>query len=122
MTLSADGATVRLLISDLDADPVFTDAEIEAFLALEGPVKLAAAQALDTMASNEAMVSKKIRTLDLQTDGPAVAASLRASATELRRQYYEDGPGEFEVSTTLGTPHFPFSPELTEYPYLAGYY
>jgi hypothetical protein len=79
---------VRLLCTDLsETEPLFTDAQIQAFLTLEGDsVKLAAAQALDTIASNEALVSKAIRTMDLQTDGPAVAAELRARAKELRAQ------------------------------------
>ena len=79
---------VRLLATDLDEEaPLFTDAQITAFLTLEGNVpRLAAAQALDTIASSEALVSKKIRTQDLSTDGPAVAKELRDRATELRRQ------------------------------------
>lgn len=79
---------VRLLCTDLDeVAPLLTDAQISGLLVLEsGNVRLAAAQALDTIASSEALVSKKIRTLDLQTDGPAVAAELRARATGLRKQ------------------------------------
>lgn len=87
---------VRMLISDVDeANPVFSDGEIEAFLFMEvGNVRMAAAQALDTIASNEVMVSKVIRTLDLQTDGSKVSAELRARATTLREQadnYDPDG-------------------------------
>ena len=83
---------VRLLATDVDEDNlIFRDAEITAFLTLEGDsIRLAAAQALDTIASNEALVSKKIRTQDLATDGPAVAAELRARAAALRKQV-EDG-------------------------------
>ena len=40
------------------------------------------AAALRTIAASEVLVSKKIRTQDLQTDGPAVAAELRALARE----------------------------------------
>lgn len=83
-----DPELVRLLISDTDTeDPLFSDAEIAGFLALEGDsVKRAAAQALDTLASNEALVSKVIRTQDLQTDGPKTAAALREHAARLRAQ------------------------------------
>ena len=43
------------------------------------------------MATNEAVVSKKIRTEDLSTDGPAVAAQLRLLADEYdARQAKED--------------------------------
>jgi hypothetical protein len=94
---TTDIGLVRLLCTDLsETDPLFTDAQIQAFLDLEGDsVKLAAAQALDTIASNEALVSKAIRTMDLQTDGPAVAAELRARAKELRDQAaVDDGTDE----------------------------
>lgn len=79
---------VRLLISDTDpANRFFSTADIADFLAMKSnSVLRAAAQALDTMAANEALVSKKIRTKDLQTDGPAVAEALRKLAAELRRQ------------------------------------
>jgi hypothetical protein len=79
---------VRLLITDInDADPLFTDDQIEAFLATEAAnVKLAAATALEVIARSEALISKKITTQDLSTDGPAVAAELRASAKALRDQ------------------------------------
>lgn len=102
MTLPYDLTTntgkVRLLISDTDLDNlIFNDSEIAAFLALEGDnVRLAAAQALDTIASNEALVQKRIRLLDLSTDGPAVARSLRAHASELRRQVYDGLTSEEE--------------------------
>jgi len=66
---------------------VLLDGDIDAFLALEGSnVKLAAAQALDTIASSEAMVQKRITLLDLQTDGPATARALRDHASALRKQ------------------------------------
>jgi hypothetical protein len=76
---------VRLLINDTTDSPVFSDAEVAAFLEIEGDnVKLAAAQALDTIADDEALTSKVIRTQDLQTDGAAVAEGLRARAQQLR--------------------------------------
>lgn len=76
---------VRLLINDTAALEVFNDDEITAFLLLEGNnVKLAAAQALDTIADDEALTSKVIRSQDLATNGAAVAAQLRARAQQLR--------------------------------------
>jgi hypothetical protein len=85
---TTDIGMVRLLITDVDSDnPLFTDGEITAFLALEnGVVKLAAASALETIARSEVLISKKITTQDLSTDGPAVAAELRAQAKALREQ------------------------------------
>lgn len=109
----SDVDTVRLLINDTSdpgAGQVFTDPQIEAFLTLEVDVKLAAAQALDVIASNETMVQKRISTLDLKTDGPAVAADLRAHAQLLREQTFQTG--EFDITTVgLGVP------ELTEHTY-----
>lgn len=83
-----DLGRVRLLIADTDEDNLLLDdTQINAFLSMESSrVKLAAAAALDAIAASEVLVSKKIRTLDLQTDGPAVAAELRAQAKGLREQ------------------------------------
>jgi hypothetical protein len=79
---------VRLLISDTAKPPLFSDDEIAAFLDLNaGTVRLAAADALDTIASNEALVSRKITTQDLSTDGPAVSRELRARAADLRARH-----------------------------------
>jgi hypothetical protein len=73
---------VRLLLNDVDAaTAVFQDAEIDAFLALEGAsVKLAAAQAIDTNATNEALASKVIKDHQQQTDGAKVADAMRKHA------------------------------------------
>jgi hypothetical protein len=66
---------------------LLSDADLAALLTLEGnDVRLAAAQALDIIASSEALVSKKIELLDLKTDGPAVAKALRDHAQRLRAQ------------------------------------
>ena len=76
---------VRLLCTDTDSTrQIFDDDEIAAFIALEGETFAAAALALETIATNEALVQKRIKLLDLSTDGPAVAAALLARAKELR--------------------------------------
>lgn len=89
---------LRLLISDsqlrkdpgdpsLPAEYYFSDAYLEGFLAMNGGnLKLAAADALLALASNESMVSKKIRKENLQTDGPAVTNALRLVAQDYRTQ------------------------------------
>lgn len=64
----------------------FTDTNLQAYLDAEGDDYRAAAQALDTWATNAAMVQRKIKLLDLETDGPAVAESLRDHAKTLRQQ------------------------------------
>lgn len=79
---------VRLLITDLDeANPLFLDSAIEAFLTAEGgSVKRAAASALETVARSTALIMRKFATQDLSVDGPAVAKELRESAASLRAQ------------------------------------
>lgn len=105
---------VRLLTTDLGtgANQLFTDFQMDSFLRLNGNnVRRAAADALETIARSEALVSKKIRTQDLATDGPAVAAELRASAALLRQQADDaDGVDDgFDVFSIGGT----VRPELT---------
>lgn len=85
--LSTDVGKVRLLIPDNKAGfYVFEDAEIQAFLTMESSVKRAAALALETIASNETMVLKVIKLLDIQTDGAKVADALLKRAGLLRGQ------------------------------------
>lgn len=88
--------TVRLLIADTNvASPVLDDDTIAGFLALYGvastsqtadiwSVRRAAAEALDAIAISETLIGKVISTQDLSTDGPKVAASLRAQADRFR--------------------------------------
>lgn len=94
---STDVGKVRLLVPDTDEqNALLIDPQIEALLSMEGSVKLAAATALDIIASSEALVSKVIRTQDLQTDGAKVSAELRARAASLRQQV-DDGVGDDSV-------------------------
>lgn len=73
----------------------FSDAEILGFVTeysdvgqkpTRAHVKRAAADAIDALANNEALVLKKIKTEDLETDGATVANALRAGARALRQQ------------------------------------
>lgn len=57
-------------------------------------LRLAAADALDAIASSQALVQKKIMLLDLKTDGPAVADALRAHATTLRELVFNGRDSE----------------------------
>jgi hypothetical protein len=91
---TTDIGMVRLLCTDVDeVEPLFEDALIAAFLASVNGVKRAAALALDTIATSEALISKKLTTSDgLSTDGPSVAKELRERAKTLRDQAdSEDG-------------------------------
>ena len=97
--VSTDRGKVRLLIGDTDESnvnaQVFQDADVDALLTLENAdVRLAAAQALDSMAASEAMVQKVIRVMDLSTNGAATARVLMERAALLRRQV-ADGSGDF---------------------------
>lgn len=85
--VSTDRGKVRMLTPDSSAtNYVFEDAEVDAFLSLEGDVRRAAALALETIASNEALTLKVIRVLDLQTDGAKTSDALLKRAGLLRGQ------------------------------------
>ncbi|HET7398990.1 MAG TPA: hypothetical protein VFJ94_10755 [Intrasporangium sp.] len=103
---------VRLLISDVSTDAakqILTDAQVGGYLAINaGNVRLAAADALDAIASSEALVSKVIRTQDLATDGAKVADALRRHATSLRALAGADDEGVFDIVAPTTT-----RPELT---------
>lgn len=108
--LTSPVGRVRKYIPDLvmlddpknpEADPeyYFNDAEIMGFLTeytadLEDParyqVMFAAADAIDALANNEALVLKKIKTEDLETDGGTVANALRTGARALRSRAKEE--------------------------------
>lgn len=89
--LSTDIGKVRLLIPDVrQSEHVFEDDEVTAFLTLEdNDVRKAAALALETIASDNVLVLKVIKLVDLQTDGARVAQALRARATALRAKSAE---------------------------------
>jgi hypothetical protein len=85
-------SSVRMLIPDrTDSGHLFEDAEIDAFLTMESAVvKRAAAAALETIASDNAMVLKVIRLLDLTTDGAKTSDALLARAKLLRAQVADE--------------------------------
>ena len=118
MVDAAEIDTVRLIISDPDGpDALLDEGSIAGFIDLNGGnLRLAAADALDAIATSEVLVSKKIRTQTLSTDGPAVSAELRALADRQRAlaQAAVDAEdvGVFDVVDTVGSS---CRPELTEY-------
>ena len=83
---------VRLIIGDTNSDdPDFDDDQIRGFLSIaRDSVLRAAADALDAIATNEALLSKKLTTQDRATDGPAVADALRKHAVALRGRAKEE--------------------------------
>lgn len=101
--VSSERGRVRLLIGDTNVESeIFSDREVDAFLAIEGSIRTAAALALETMASGDAYTLKVITLLDLRTDGAATAAALMKRAAALRAQQAaaelaEEG-GAFDVA------------------------
>ena len=66
-------------------------------------IRVPAADCLDMMASNQTIIMKKIRMLDLETDGAAMAKSLRDHAANLRSQVFDPKYNEpfFDVAETV---------------------
>lgn len=80
---------IRLNITDTGEpeEQLFRDEQLQAWLTqYEGSINRATYRALVTIATSTVLVSKKIRTQDLSTDGPAEAAALLA----LAKTYKED--------------------------------
>lgn len=100
---ATDAGKVRLLIPDrVDSGHLFEDGEIDTFLTLESSsIKRAAALALETAASDNALVLKVIKLLDLSTDGARTSAALLERAGKLRSQAdaeeAADDGGAFDV-------------------------
>lgn len=119
MASPEDLKLLRLRIVDLDADEqLLDDTQLEAIWdAAAGPWS-AAADALELIAVSELLVSKKIRTQDLSTDGPAVSAELRALAARYRAkaaaagEVDSDDPDIFDIVDTIPASR---RPEHTNY-------
>lgn len=110
--VTTDVGKVRALTRDTRGPTTyfFEDAEIEFYLDLnDDSVRRAAAEMLDVWASDEAMVTKAVTLLDIATNGPAVAKSLREHANRLRdladKAELEDDAGFDIAEMALG----PFS-------------
>lgn len=115
---------VRYLIPDVEqvdwedtgqSSYLFSDDHIRAFLDVnDGNAKLAAADAVEALATSEALISKVIRTEDLQTDGAKTAQALLARARQLRDSATPDpnAPQDFFEIVPFSTRRCP--PVLTE--------
>lgn len=126
MATPTEVAIVRSLIPDSEAvfgdaenETLFSDTEIGHFLSAGGgSVLRAAALANMAIATSEALISKKIRTQDLQTDGPAVANALVNKATILfQRADKEDATANMEFFQIVNFEEgwYPVHAELTEF-------
>lgn len=82
----AAAPTIAAAIVMTYSHTLLSDDTIQVYLTLEGDDRLAAADALDAIASNHALVEKVIRLGDLSVDGAKVADSLRKHASALRVQ------------------------------------
>lgn len=93
---TTDIGKVRMLIPDrVEANAVFSDEEIQAYLDMnDSNVRRAAAEALETIASDEAMTLKVISTLDLTTNGASTSEAILARAKILREKADEADAGE----------------------------
>lgn len=84
---------------------LISDADIQNFIDVEASddMRLAAADTLDAMASNQTIILKKIKMLDLETDGPSMSAALRAHAASLRAQVFDPNMVEpdFEIAEQI---------------------
>lgn len=82
---------------------LLTDAQISTLMGLYpdsdsiDKIKLVAADCLDVIASSQALIQKKIKMLDQETDGPALARALRDHAKELRKQVRDGSESGFEI-------------------------
>lgn len=99
MTITNPIYRLRLLISDIGGvsgdNFIFTDSEIETFLDMRyANEALAAATALRTLATNSTLVSKRIKFLELETDGPSETKALLAAADAFEKQGNDEGDDE----------------------------
>lgn len=125
---------VRLLIADLadeeSGKQILTDDMVDGYLRrwgvtdgatenfLRGPVGRAAADALDAIATSEALTLKVLRTADgVTTDGAKLADALRKQAAALRAQADKDDLEEGAIDDVFGvvefTPYPGRGPELS---------
>lgn len=99
---ATDIGKVRLLIMDtVEAGHIFEDDEIQAFLDMnEQILNLAAADALISIATNRALLGRRIKVLDIDVDTREAAASLLSLSDRLRA--LDDG--SFEIAELVTNP------------------
>jgi hypothetical protein len=101
----SDTGKVRVLLGDTVATNVtsgvgeylyFSDDEINAFLSMYGDnVKLAAARAMEVIASSQALLLKSWSSDDLTVNGDRIAESLRKIAAQLRGEAIAEESAEY---------------------------
>jgi len=123
---TASIAIIRTLIPDteavFDGTTLFTDTEIgHYYTAGRGSILRAAAFAMLAIANSEAMISKVIRTQDLQTNGAQVADAFRRNAALLfdRADKEDDLTNGFYLDIVDYQSEY-VKPELTEWNWSVG--
>lgn len=118
--LSTNIGRVRALIPDRPInravftpadDPLFSDDEITMFVAFEVGLKRAVALALETIATDEALVQKVMtvqsQTQSIETNGAATAKAILQRAAALRQQAQDEEDreegGAFDIAEMPGT-------------------
>lgn len=117
--MATDIEKVRVLIPDteavFDGTTLFSDDDIITYLEIaNNNVLRAASYAVLAMATSEAIISKVIRTQDLQTNGATLAEALRKHAEYLGKKADLNDNFYFEL---VANPDSRLIPELTEEPY-----
>lgn len=126
MATADERISIRTLIPDNEAvfgpgedETLFSDTEIDAFfVAGRNSVLRAAGLANLAIATSEALISKKIRTQDLQTDGAAVADALIKKSKalfDLADQADAASAIEYFDIINFGEGWSTYPPELTEW-------
>jgi hypothetical protein len=87
--------------------PIFSDEEITSFVADEGDWRRGAALALETIATDEALVQKVQTIAGFQTNGATLAKALMDRAALLRlqaNQASEDSGAAFDIAEQVSGP------------------
>lgn len=95
---------IRLYCTDTNlTSPIFTDEELNQFLSLEGDIRLAAAAALERMASSQTLLAKVRAVGDISLDGVSLAKQLMANAQNLRETVHTQGAySAFDIAELYG--------------------
>lgn len=101
---------IRLMIPDrVEVQVIFQDDELDAFLSLEGDsLKRATALAIETIATDEALVQKVMENQGLKTDGAKLSDALIKRAKMLREQAALDDTDEVDNGFAIAS--FGFEP------------
>lgn len=100
---------VRMFIGDTADEQVFSDDELTALLHMNHDnVYLAAADALDILATNTARQMKCVTILDVTVNGQQSAAAIRESAAALRSRASEEGANTIQCGVvSINRPKVP---------------